>query len=170
VHVLNGLLALEYRAIAAYTASTPRLPQPPTPPTTVAQQPSQQPAHSDPPPPALELTLPLASAAAAHFLSQELAHVTELKGFIKQVGVHPVRPEPSYDLGHPRTKQDVLSLLRRIEEAQVAAYLDAVTALSPGKLRSAIAAILANHAQQLSVWRTELGLPPLPSAFVTGRE
>jgi hypothetical protein len=81
-----------------------------------------------------------------------------------------VGPARSYNLGQPQGKRDVLLLLHGIEQAQVAGYLKAITALSPGKLRAAAAAILANHAQQMSMLRLALGLPPVPSAFVTAHE
>ncbi|MFL5822445.1 MAG: ferritin-like domain-containing protein [Solirubrobacteraceae bacterium] len=166
VRVLNGLLAQEHRAVAAYTASIPLLPQPaPAPKDSSSPAPSAPPSND--PPPALQLQVPLASAAAARFLSQELAHVRELSGFIQQVGAHPVKPALSYDLGHPQTKQEILLLLESVEQAQLAAYLKATTMLSPGKLRAAAAAIYANHAQHISLLRFELGLRPIPSPFVT---
>ena len=57
-----------------------------------------------------------------------------------------------------------------IERAQLAAYLDALPTLSQPKIRAAAAAILANDAQHVSVLRASMGLAPLPSPFVTGRE
>ena len=169
VAILNGLLALEHRAIAAYTASVPLLPQPAPPSHNSGSSApaSPPPPPSNAPPPPLQLQVPLASAAAAQFLSQELSHVTELSGFVRQVGARPVRSAPSYDMGHPRTKQEVLLLLESIEQAQLTAYMKAVTTLSPGKLRAAAAAIYGNHAQHISVIRSTLGLHPIPSAFVT---
>ena len=175
VRILNGLLDTEHKAIAAYTASIPLLPQPASESSSSSQShtttttTTRRQKKSDENPP-LELLNPLASAAAAQFLSQELAHVTELKGLIKQAGGTPARPAPSYELGHPKTKEDVLMLLHGVEQAQMTAYLHAITVLTPGRLRGAAAAILANHAQQASVLRLDLGLRPVPSALVTGRE
>ena len=56
------------------------------------------------------------------------------------------------------------------EQATVRAYLDAIPKLTPGAARSAAASILANEAQHVSVLRRNLGLDPIPSAFVTARE
>lgn len=167
VKVLNGLLQLEYHAIAAYTACIPLLPHP-APPPPGSNPPPPKPPPKNPPP--LELLLPLSYAAAQQFLSQELAHVTELRGFIHQAGGRREKPRPSYELGHPSSKDDVLHLLHRIEQTQLTAYLEAIPLLSPGKLRGAAAAIFANHAQHIAVWRFELGRRPVPSAFVDGSE
>jgi ferritin-like protein len=170
VDILNGLLSLEYRSIAAYTACIPLVPKPVPPPKNQAPQTPPPSTPSKKPPPPLRLMVPLAYTAFQQFLSQELAHVTELNGFIGQVGGHPVKPAVSYDLGHPKTKLDVLMLLHRIEESLQAAYLHAVGLLTPQELRGAAAAIFANHAQHSSVLRLQLGLAPIPSAFVSRPE
>jgi hypothetical protein len=169
--LLNALLAMEYRSIAAYTDSIPLLPQPPPP----AKQPKDQglfappsgPANKNAPPPALTLMVPLAYAAAQQFLTQELAHVNDLTGLIKQAGGHPVKPAAFYDFGHPRTKREVLLLLHHTEELLLRSYHHATPLLNPPALRGAAAAIFANHAQHSTVLRLELGLPPIPSAFVS---
>lgn len=165
VGVLNGLLAIEYRAIYAYTALVPALPQPANVPV---------PTSGPPPPPnpnePLKLAVPLAIACARDFLGLEVAHAGELQGIITQAGGTPVKAEASYEIGRPTSKDEIVHFLHELERAQVAAYMDALTKLSPGRLRAAAAAILANEAQQLSVLRMVLGMPPVPSAFVTGRE
>ncbi len=48
-------------------------------------------------------------------------------------------------------------------------YLGVIETLTPKELRGATAAILANHAQHSSIIRLELGLPPVPSAFLYRR-
>lgn len=166
---LNALLALEYKSIAAYTYSIPLLPQPPAPPnaTNGSKPPPPPPPPSDQPPPPLVLMVPLSYTAAQTFLSQESGHVTELKGYIHQTGTQPVKPEASYDFGHPRTKQEALRLLHRTEEELLAGYLGVTTLLSPMLLRGSAAAIFANHAQHSTILRMELGLPPNPSPFVS---
>lgn len=169
VSVLNGLLELEYRAIAAYTASVPLLAA-----AIRREQASQQPAHPSAaqgqgPPPLRPVPL-LASDAASWFLSLEVDHTIELKAIIKQAGGKPVRPAGSYDLGNPSSKREILLLLHGIEQGQLTAYLRALTLLTPGRLRAAAAAILSNEAQQIMVLRMQLGFPPIPSAFVTGME
>lgn len=164
---LNALLALEYRSIAAYTYSIPLLPQPPAPPSSGSQPPPAPSPPSNQPPPPLVLMVPLSYTAAQTFLSQELGHVTELKGYIHQTGTPPVKPEASYDFGHPKTKQDALELLHRTEEELMAGYLGVTALLSPNGLRGSAAAIFANHAQHSTILRMELGLAPNPSPFVS---
>jgi hypothetical protein len=118
--------------------------------------------------------IPLLNASqakvATQFLNQELAHAGELLGLIAAAGGKAIRRAPSYDLGHPRTAQEVLTLLDGLEGNQIAAYLDAIPRLSPGPVRAAVASILANDAQHVSILRLELGSSPAPAAFVTGRE
>lgn len=107
--------------------------------------------------------------AAQQFLTQELAHAQALSDLIRKAGGKPNKPRPSYDLGHPRTDAQVLGLLSNLESAQLSAYVNAIPLLTPGRLRSAVAAIFANDAQHLAVLRQQLGRNPIPSAFVTGR-
>jgi hypothetical protein len=111
-----------------------------------------------------------AGKAAKQFLGQELAHAGTLAGLIKQAGGKAPPPRASYDLGHPATSADVLALLHRLEGEQLAFYLQMLPALSPGRLRSTAAAIMANDAQHLAVIRQALGRPPVPSALATGQE
>jgi hypothetical protein len=108
--------------------------------------------------------------AARQFLGQELAHLSELQGFIKQAGGKAPRPRAFYDLGEPRDERQVLELLHRAERAQLRGYLDAIPMLSPPRLRAAIAAILANDAQHMAVLRAQLGLEPVPGILVTAAE
>jgi len=109
-----------------------------------------------------------AAKAAQQFLSQELAHSGALRDLIRKAGGTPEKPRTSYDLGHPTTNAQVLALLRDLENAQLSAYVQMIPLLTPGRLRSAVAAISANDAQHLAVLRQELGQNPVPSAFVTG--
>jgi hypothetical protein len=60
-------------------------------------------------------------------------------------------------------------MLVTLENAQVAAYLDAITQLNKSSDRASVASILANDAQHLSVALLTLGRNPIPEAFVTGR-
>ena len=69
-----------------------------------------------------------------------------------------------------RTEEDVLRLLHKIERAQINAYLDAIPKVSLGSTRAALAAVLANDAQHISVLRLSLGRRPIPTALVTGHE
>jgi bacterioferritin (cytochrome b1) len=135
VGILNQLLDLEYKAVAAYTAGTPLL--------TGA-------AHD----------------AAKQFLVQELYHASKLYSMIKTARGTPVKQKPNYQLGSPRTHEDVLVLLQGLEGAQITGYLAAVPAVSLPSARSVLAAILANDAQHDVILRAELGLEPLTGAFV----
>lgn len=106
--------------------------------------------------------------AAQQFLSQELAHSQALSDLIRKAGGKPNEPPPSYDLGHPTTNAQVLALFRDLESAQLAAYVRMIPLLTPGRLRSAVAAIFANDAQHLAFLHQQLGQVPVPTAFVTG--
>ncbi len=106
--------------------------------------------------------------AAQQFLGQELAHAQALSDLVKKAGGKPDKPRPSYDLGNPSTEPQVLALLRGLEAKQLAAYVQMTPLLTPGRLRSAVAAIFANDAQHLAVLREQLGEAPVPAAFVTG--
>jgi Ferritin-like domain len=149
VEVLNHLLDVEHLGIAAYTAAIPLL---------------------EP-----DLGKPGSSAGSVEswpslFLNDELAHAGQLTGMVKAVGGNPNEPAPSYDLGHPRTNEEVLALLQEVERVQIAAYLEALPRLSLGRLRQQAVAMMANDAQHIAAVRVSLGQPPVPSAFVTGRE
>lgn len=104
------------------------------------------------------------------FLNDEINHAGDVAGLVREVGGKPIKPAPSYVLGHPRTSEEVLTLLRAVEQRQIAAYLGAIPLLQPGEVKQQVASILANDAQHLAVVRAALGQPAVPSAFVTGRE
>jgi hypothetical protein len=139
VEILNRLLHLEYRAVAAYTAAIPLL----------------------------QLHV---KDAAKQFLEQDLTHAGELYSLIKQADGQGDRARPSYDLGNPRTHKQILELLHGVEQAQITGYLEAIPSVSPGSVRAALASILANDAQHMTVVRLALRLDALPSALVTGTE
>jgi hypothetical protein len=138
VEILNGLLEIEYKAIAAYTAGIPLL----------------EGRH--------------VQTAGRQFLSQEISHSGELYALIRQAkGIAP-HPKSSYPFGRPTGHKDVLELLHTLEQEQIAAYLDAIPNVSPGSVRAALSSILANDAQHLVVVRRALRVEPIPTAFVTG--
>jgi hypothetical protein len=107
------------------------------------------------------------SDAAVQFLAQELAHTVQLSELIRRAGGKPNRPHASYDLGHPRSAEDVLALLKHLERAQLGAYLEAIPRLSGGPVRAAVASIFANEAQHLAMLRWQTGEAPAPAALVT---
>jgi rubrerythrin len=111
-----------------------------------------------------------AKKAAQLFLTQELSHAGEMHGLVKQAGGRPNKPKASYDLGRPGSALEVLRLLHDLERRQLQLYLGAITRLSPQTVRAAVAAVLANDAQHVSMLRSVMGLAPLPSPFVTGVE
>ena len=115
------------------------------------------------------LLAPALAKAGQLFLNDELFHAGSLAGLVKAAGGKPIKPAPSYELGHPRTSDEVLALLHEVENAQLTAYLGAITRLEPGFVKSSVAAILANDAQHIAVVRAALHQPAVPSAFVTGR-
>jgi hypothetical protein len=108
-----------------------------------------------------------ASLAAQLFLTQELSHAGELGGLIRQAGGKASQPKSSYPLGHPSSQADVLSLLHRLEQAEMAAYIQMIPRLHTPASRAALASILANDAQHASILRLLLGRNPAPSALLT---
>jgi len=109
-----------------------------------------------------------AHAAAKLFLEQELAHASTMMGYIALAGGKPHKQRSSYDFGHPRGARGIFAVAARLEQAQIANYLNAVTQLSLPRMRAAVASVLANDAQHLSVAMLTLGRNPISSAFVTG--
>jgi ferritin-like protein len=109
-----------------------------------------------------------AAAAAQQFLAQELGHAGGLAGLVKAAGGKPHEPLGSYNLGAPRTANDVLRLLQRIEQIELSSFLDALAQLGPGEVRAQVAGYFANDAQHDSAVRLLLGQDPLPSALVPG--
>ncbi len=107
---------------------------------------------------------------AKQFLDHELRHTGELLGLIKAAGGKFRPAAASYDIGHPRDGAGVLTLLHELERAQIAAYLTAIPRLTPGPVRAAVASIMSNDAQHVSILRLARGFAPAPSAFVNGSE
>jgi hypothetical protein len=108
--------------------------------------------------------------ACKQFLNQDLSHAGELYRLIKQAGGDADKPQPSYDLGRPRGRNELVRLLHALENEMVTHYLQALPSLSPGSVRAAIASMLANDAQHVAVLRLSLRLDPIPSPLVTGSE
>jgi bacterioferritin (cytochrome b1) len=104
--------------------------------------------------------------AAKQFFEQELYHASKLYSMIKNAGGEPIKQKSNYQLGQPRSHEDVLRLLHTVERAEVDAYLAAVPVITHPTARAVLAAILANDAQHLVVLGSELGVEPLTGAFV----
>jgi hypothetical protein len=102
------------------------------------------------------------------FLNQDLSHIEDLAAIVRQTGVKPYATGQEYALGHPKNRTEALELLHRAEQATLRAYLDAIPQLSPGVVKATAASLFANDAQHASTIRSQLGLPPVPEAVVTG--
>jgi hypothetical protein len=111
-----------------------------------------------------------AQKSAQQFLRLELQHADELSSLIRHQDGQPNKPQPTYDLGHPRSRKAVLQLLHLVERAQVRGYLAAIPEVTPGTYKSALGAILGSDAQHVALLRAALGAAPLAGAFVTGSE
>lgn len=118
----------------------------------------------------IPLLAPAGRMAGQRFLTQELSHAGEVSGLVRQAGGVAVKAREGYDLGHPRNGDDVLRLLHELERSQIAAYLQAIPKISLASTRAALASVMANDAQHISVLRSQLGRQPVPSALVTGHE
>jgi len=108
--------------------------------------------------------------AAKQFLNEELQHTGQLLALIKAAGGVARPRAASYDIGGPPNGPGVLALLRELELAQISNYLNVIPKLSPGPVRAAVASILANDAQHVSILRLAQGLSAVPSPFVSGSE
>ncbi|MBA2505413.1 MAG: DUF4439 domain-containing protein [Thermoleophilaceae bacterium] len=145
VAVLNGLLDIENGAVAAYQGIAPLLRGP-------------------------------ALAAANLFGDQEQEHADGLAQAIRDLGGTPAKTKAAADyeraLGIDRlgSRREALEFAVELENGTVAAYIATLPKLQSGELRGTAAAILTTEAEQMSVLLETLGEPPVPEAFVTGRE
>ena len=119
---------------------------------------------------ATPLLPPATVKAGKLFLNDELSHAGDLAGLVRAAGGKPIKPRPSYPLGHPHGSAEVLGVLHMVEQALITAYLEALPRLRPGTVKQQVASIFANDAQHLAVVRAALHQPAVPSAFVTGRD
>jgi rubrerythrin len=139
VDIVNGAIDLENTAIAAYAA-------------------------------AAKLLTGDARAIARQFLTHEMAHADALSKAVQQFGGTPSQPQTNYEpiVGSAKTPTAVLKLALRLENTAVAAYVHAIGRLTDPKLRQTVASIVTDEAEHISVLRTQLGLSPVPAAFVKG--
>ena len=56
-------------------------------------------------PPASRCWRPTMAKAGALFLNDELSHAGDLAGLVREAGGKPIKPAPSYALGHPRNSR-----------------------------------------------------------------
>jgi rubrerythrin len=139
--ILNSALELEYTAIAAYTAGAKLL-------------------KGD------------VLAAGEEFLAQEQEHADGLVTAITDLGGMPVEPkmDDEYDFPKLTSQEDVLNFATELENAAIAAYVDAIPKLTEPELRVTAAQIVTNEAEHVSVLLGALGEPQVPDAFVTGTQ
>jgi hypothetical protein len=105
---------------------------------------------------------------ARQLLADEIAHAAVLYGLIRDGGGTPTNRPATYELGNPRSHEQVLALFASLERLQVAGYLRAIPMLSQGHVRAVLGAILASDAQHQALVRQALGRPALTGPYVTG--
>jgi rubrerythrin len=103
------------------------------------------------------------------FLEQEQEHADTLARAIRDLNGVPNPAKSSYDLRPLTSRRDTLRFAVEFENNAIAAYIDVLPKLSPGKIRSTISAILTCEAEHVCVLHGALGEPQVPDAFVVGR-
>jgi hypothetical protein len=139
IAILNGALAAEYQAIAAYQVG----------------------AESG-------LLSAAVKPVALEFQGHHKAHADVLAGVVKKMGGQPVSAKAKYDFPVDKLKNqtDVLQFAAGLEKGAVSAYVAAVPKFSDRSLSQAAATILGDEAMHWAVLRQVLGEQPVPSAFV----
>ncbi|HET9976160.1 MAG TPA: ferritin-like domain-containing protein [Burkholderiaceae bacterium] len=138
--ILNGALASELEAIAAYQlGADSRL------------------LHK----PALDLALT--------FQGHHKAHAAVLAKTVETLGAEAVAPKPKYDfpVAQLKSQADVLRFAARLEQGAVSAYLGAVPLFGDRELARVAASILGDEAMHWAALRQALGQAPVPVAFVS---
>ncbi|TAJ87127.1 ferritin-like domain-containing protein [Reyranella sp.] len=140
VTILNAALAAEQEAIAAYQVGAS---------SGLLQK------------PVLDL--------AVQFQGHHKEHATALATTVKKLGGTPVAAKAKYTfpVEKLKTQADVLSFAAELERGAVSAYLGAIPILDDRELAKVAASILGDEAMHWAVLRQALGLPPVPSAFVS---
>ncbi|HEX2232720.1 MAG TPA: DUF4439 domain-containing protein, partial [Thermoleophilaceae bacterium] len=104
---------------------------------------------------------------------QERAHADRLAAIIHERGgeTNPPKTPEEYARSFPalRSGRDALRFAVDLENAAIRLYLEAIPFLSEPELRQTAAAIATSEAGHAALLRGELGRPPAPDAFVTGR-
>jgi rubrerythrin len=112
-------------------------------------------------------------AALAQVTRQERLHAARLAEVIRARGgrTNPPKTPEEYARSFPRLEshRDVLRFAVDLENASVRLYLESLPFLSEPELRQTVAAIATGEAEHAALLRGELGRPPVPDAFVTGR-
>ena len=139
VGILNGALAAEQQAVAAYQVGAE---------SGLLQK------------PVLDL--------AVQFQGHHKAHADLLAATVKQLGGNPVAPLARYNFPTDKLKNqaDVLRFAAELERGAVSAYLSAVPILDNRELAKAAASILGDEAMHWAILRQAVGENPVPAAFV----
>jgi rubrerythrin len=120
-----------------------------------------------------ELLSGSARDAAGEIARQERVHAARLTEAIAELGgrTNPAKTPEEYARAFPRltTGRDALRFAVDLENASVRLYLESLPFLSGPGLRPTAAAIATSEAEHAALLRGELGSPPVPDAFVTGR-
>ncbi|MEO5691881.1 MAG: ferritin-like domain-containing protein [Usitatibacter sp.] len=138
--ILNGALASELEAIAAYQVGAE---------SGLLQK------------PVLDL--------AVSFQRHHGEHAALLSKTIVILGGKPVAPKDKYAFPTDKLKSqaDVLRFAASLEKGAVSAYLAAVPAFDDRELSKAAASILGDEAMHWAVLRQALGEAPVPGAFMS---
>ena len=114
-----------------------------------------------------------AAQALAEVREQERLHAARLARVIRASGgrTNPPKTPEEYARSFPRlrTGRDALRFAVDLENASIRLYLESLPFLSEPGLRQAVASIATSEAGHAAVFREQLGRPPVPDAFVTGR-
>jgi rubrerythrin len=142
LRLLGSALDLEYTVLAAYEAGT-------------------------------NLVRGRAAPTLAEVRDQERLHADRLERVIAERGgrINPPKTPEEYARAFPRLRsgRDALRFAVDLENASVRNYLEAMPFLSAPELRQTVAAMATSEAGHAALFRAELGRPPAPDAFVTGR-
>jgi rubrerythrin len=103
------------------------------------------------------------------FLEQEQEHADTLSSAIRDLKGVPNRAKRQYEFPQLRSPRAVLRFAVGFENNLIAAYIDLLPKISPGKARSTISAILTCEAEHVAVLSGALGEPQVPAAFVVGQ-
>lgn len=107
---------------------------------------------------------------ARHLGRQEREHAEGLERTLAGRPRNPVASVAPPELNRALAggRRPFLRYATALEEAAVAAYADAVTALRDEKLLQPLGSIMASQGQHLVLLRRELGISPLTRAYETG--
>jgi hypothetical protein len=102
---------------------------------------------------------------------QELAHIDALSDALEQLGgdaAVPGTPPPPSPPPRRAGESELAAWIIDLENAALAAYLDAHRRLRGGGLLAILTSIMANEGQHLAMLRLAMNREPVPRAFETG--